>query len=137
MVDVNRLIGEVAAQNGIRVEPDDPVFALATINQIMLNEAMREFSEQIRERMAEFEKSFGKAERRAGHVLAQEVKESAAQMRQELQKDIHAAGMKAREIVHQVNEANRRSNLMRWTTAGVVAGALLFGGGVWLGTLMH
>jgi type IV pilus biogenesis protein CpaD/CtpE len=137
MLDVKRLIGEVAAQNGIRVEPDDPVFALATINQIMLNEAMREFSEQIRERMAEFEESFGKAERRAGHVLAQEVKEAAAQMRQELQKDIHAAGMKAREIVHQVNEANRRSNLMRWTTAGVVAGALLFGGGVWLGTLMH
>ena len=137
MLDVKRLIGEVAAQNGIRVEPDDPVFALATINQIMLNEAMREFNEQIRERMVEFEASFGKAERRAGHVLAQEVKESAAQMRQELQKDIHAAGMKAREIVHQVNEANRRSNLMRWTTAGVVAGALLFGGGVWLGTLMH
>jgi hypothetical protein len=137
MLDVKRLIGEVAAQNGIRVEADDPVFALATINQIMLAEAMREFNEQIRERMVEFETSFGKAERRAGHVLAQEVKESAAQMRQELQKDIHAAGMKAREIVHQVNEANRRSNLMRWTTAGVVAGALLFGGGVRLGTLMH
>jgi hypothetical protein len=137
MLDVKRLIGEVAAQNGIRVEPDDPVFALATINQIMLNDAMREFNEQIRERMVEFEASFGKAERRAGHVLAQEVKESATQMRQELQKDIHIAGLKAREIVHQVNEANRRSNLMRWTTAGVVAGALLFGGGVWLGTLMH
>ena len=137
MLDVKRLIGEVAAQNGIRVEADDPVFALATINQIMLAEAMREFNEQIRERTVEFETSFGKAERRAGHVLAQEVKESAAQMRQELQKDIHVAGVKAREIVHQVNAANRRSNLMRWTAAGIVAGALLFGGGVWLGTLMH
>ena len=51
MLDVKRLIGEVAAQNGIRVEADDPVFALATINQIMLAEAMREFNEQIRERM--------------------------------------------------------------------------------------
>ena len=28
MQDVKRLISEVAAQNGIRVEPDDPLFAL-------------------------------------------------------------------------------------------------------------
>jgi len=32
MQDVKRLISEVAAQNGIRVEPDDPLFALVTIN---------------------------------------------------------------------------------------------------------
>ena len=39
----------------------------------------------------------------------QEVKESAAQMREGLQSDIHMAGLKAREYVHLVNEAHRRT----------------------------
>jgi hypothetical protein len=136
-MDVKRLIAEVAAQNGIRVEPDDPVFALATINKIVLDEAMREFQEHIRERMVGFDASYQKAERRAGSLLAQEVKESAVQMRLGLQNDIHLAGLKAREIVHLVNEAHRRPALIRWSAIGLIAGALLFGGGVWLGTLLH
>ena len=58
-------------------------------------------------------------------------------MRQGLQNDIHIAGLKAREFVHLVNEAHRRPALIRWSAVGLVAGALLFGGGVWLGTLLH
>jgi hypothetical protein len=54
-----------------------------------------------------------------------------------LQSDIHVAGLKAREIVHLVNEAHRRPALIRWSALGLVAGALLFGGGIWLGTLLH
>ena len=43
MFDVKQLIGEVAAQNGIRVEPNDPLFALVTMNKIVLDQATREF----------------------------------------------------------------------------------------------
>ena len=137
MFDVKRLIGEVAAQNGIRVEPDDPLFALVTMNKIVLDQATREFQEQLQTRIAEFHTSMEKAERRAGSMLAQKVKESADLMRQGLQNDIHIAGLKAREIVHLVNEAHRRPALIRWSAVGLVAGALLFGGGIWLGTLLH
>jgi hypothetical protein len=137
MFDVQRLIGEVAAQNGIRMEPDDPLFALVTMNKIVLDQATREFQEQLQTRIAEFQASMEKAERRAGCMLAQKVKESADLMQRGLQNDIQIAGLKAREIVHLVNEAHRRPALIRWSAVGLTAGVLLFGGGVWLGTLLH
>jgi hypothetical protein len=54
-------------------------------------------------------------------------------MRQGLQSDIQEAGLKAREFVHLVNEAHR----LPASAVGLAAGALLFGGGAWLGTLLH
>jgi hypothetical protein len=36
-----------------------------------------------------------------------------------------------------VNEAHRRPALIRSSAVGFVADALLFGGGFWLGTLVH
>jgi len=137
MENVKRLISEVAAQNGIRVEPDDPLFALVTINRIVLEEATQKLQDHIQARIVEFDASMQKAEVRAGKMLAQMVKESAEKMRQGLQHDIHLAGLKASEFVHLVNEAHRRPALIRWFAVGLVAGALLFGGGIWLGTLLH
>jgi len=69
MQDVKRLISEVAAQNGIRVEPDDPLFALVTINRIVLEEATQELQDRIQARIAEFDASYQKAERRAAACL--------------------------------------------------------------------
>ena len=136
-MDVKRLIAEVAVKNEIRVEAGDPIFAVVTINKIALDEATEEIQERIRQRIAEFETSFLKAERRAGIVLAQQVKEYAEQMRQGLQNDIHIAGLKAREYVYLVNEAHGRPAFIRWTSVGLAAGAFLFGSGVWVGTLLH
>jgi hypothetical protein len=70
-------------------------------------------------------------------MLAQCFKESAAQLRQGLQNDIHLAGLKAHEIVHQVNEANLRPALIGWAAAGLISTVLLFGGGYWCATLVH
>ena len=137
MENIKRLISEVAAQNGIRVEPDDPLFALVTINRIVLDEATQKVQDHIQARIAEFDASMQKAEVRAGKMLAQMVKDSAAQMRQGLQNDIRLAGLKACEFVHLVNEAHRRPALIRWSSVGLVAGVLLFGGGIWLGTLLR
>ena len=137
MENIKRLISEVAAQNGIRVDPDDPLFALVTINRIVLEESAQKLHAQIQARIAEFETSMQKAEVRAGRMLAQMVQDSAERMRQGLQNDIHAAGLHAREFVHLVNEAHRRPALIRWAAVGAMSGALLFGGGIWLGTLLH
>jgi hypothetical protein len=107
------------------------------MNQLILDAAIEAVNEQIRVTIAEFQASIQKAEKRAGSMLAQSVKESTVQVRQGLQGDIHVAGLKAREIVHLVNEAHRRPALIRWSALGLVAGVLLFGGGFWLGTLVH
>jgi uncharacterized membrane protein YgdD (TMEM256/DUF423 family) len=132
-----RLIAEVAARHSVFLKPDDPAIALVTMNRLILDDAMAAVHGQIRVTIAEFQASMQKAERRAGSMLAQEVRDSAAQMQRGLQNDIHTAGLKAREIVHLVNEAHRRPALIRWSAVGLVAGALLFGGGLWLGTLLH
>jgi hypothetical protein len=132
-----RLIAEVAARHNLFLKPDDPAIALVTMNQLIFDDAMDTMHGQIRATIAEFHASMEKAEKRAGSMLAQGVKESAAQMQQGLQNDIHIAGLKAREIVHLVNEAHRRPALIRWSAVGLAAGALLFGGGLWLGTLLH
>ena len=137
MENVKRLISEVAAQNGIRVEPDDPLFALVTINRIVLDEATQKLQGHIQTRIAEFDASMQKAELRAGKMLAQMVKESAEKMRQGLQNDIQIAGLKAHEIVAAVNEAHRRPALICWSAVGAVFGGLLFAGGLWLGILLH
>jgi hypothetical protein len=136
-ITTQRLIAEVAARHGIFLKPDDPAIALVTMNRLILDDAMETVHGQIRVTIAEFQASMQKAERRAGNMLAQEVKESASQMQRGLQNDIHTAGLKAREIVHLVNEAHRRPALIRWSAVGLVAGGLLFGGGLWLGTLLH
>jgi|ERR1700722_282216 len=136
-IDMRRLISEVAARHNLFLKPDDPAIALVTMNKLILDDAMKTAHEQIRATIAEFDASMGKAEKRAGSILAENVKESAAQMRQGLQNDIHVAGLKAREFVHLVHEAHRRPALIRWSAVGLIAGAFLFGGGIWLGTLLH
>jgi hypothetical protein len=136
-IDVQRLIAEVAARHNLFLKSDDPAIALVTMNQLILDAAIEAVNEQIRVTIAEFQASIQKAEKRAGSMLAQTVRESTVQMQQGLQNDIHAAGLKAREIVHLVNEAHRRPALIRWAALGLVGGVLLFGGGVWLGTLLH
>ena len=136
-INVQRLIAEVAARHKLLLKPDDPALALVTMNQLILDASLEAVHEQIRVTITEFHASIHKAEKRAGTMLAQTVKESAVQMQAGLQSDIHVAGLKAREIVHLVNEAHRRPALIRWSAAGLLAGALLFGGGVWLGTLLR
>lgn len=136
-IDLQRLVAEVAARHDVFFKPEDPAFALVTMNELIFEEAMERVHSGIRETIAGFNASYQKAEKRAGSLLAQEVKHSAEQMRQALQNDIHVAGLKAREYVHLVNEAHRRPALIRWCAAGLLAGAILFGGGVWLGTLLH
>lgn len=137
MPDVKRMIREVAAENGIRVEPGDPLFALVTMNRLVLEEAAQRFYDQNQKLIAEFHESMKKAETRAGQVLAQMVKESAEKMREGLQGDIRSAGLKAREYVHLVNEAHRRPAIIRWAAVGLVAGAALFAAGVWFAPCLH
>ena len=136
-IDVQRLIAEVAARHDLLLKPDDPAIALVTMNELVLEASIDIVHEEVRETIAEFHASMQKVEKRAGTMLAQSVKEATVQMREGLQSDIHQAGLKAREFVHLVNEAHRRPALIRWSALGLVSGLLLFGSGVWIGTLLR
>ena len=137
LIDVQRLIGEVAARHRLLLHPDEPAIAMVTMNQLVLDSSLAAVHKEIRATIAEFHASMQKAEKRAGSMLAQGVKESAAQMREGLRSDIEMAGLKAREYVHLVNEAHRRPAMIRWSAVGLVAATLIFGGGIWLGTVLN
>ncbi len=117
-IDVQRLIAEVASRHKLLLKPDDPALALVTMNQLILDASLEAVHEQIRVTVTEFHASILKVEKRAGTMLAQTVKEAAVQMQAGLQSDIHVAGLKAREIVHLLNEAHRRPALIRWSATG-------------------
>jgi hypothetical protein len=135
MLDKKRVITEVATKNGIRVGPDDPFFAGVTMMQLGLEESLRDVVDRFKAIITEFESHVRVVERRAGKVLAQEVKECAAEMRRGLQGDISAAGLKARELVQSVHESHERPNVIFWTSIGLLCALALFFSGVWFGKL--
>ena len=133
MIDVHRLIGEVAARDGIRVEPGDPAFALVTLNQLVLEDAVEQIGQHIHAGIAEFTEAVHKTEGRAGRILAEDVKAAAAELRLELQRDIETARVEAKEIVSEIHRSHTKAALIRWGAAGVVSAAALFVAGLWIG----
>jgi hypothetical protein len=134
-IDIQHLIAEVATRHNIFLGPNDPVFALVTMNKLVLEQAMQLICDRVSARIAEMEASASNVEKRAGTVLAQQVKESASLIRRELHNDVQSAGLKARELLHQVNEAHRRPTLIRWVALGILCGLILFCIGLWLGRI--
>jgi hypothetical protein len=137
MYDVKQLVAAVRARNGIRVEPDDPIFALVTINELVLEQVARRVSDEITTRLLAFNAGMDRTERRAGSMLAQDVKAAGAQMRAELQKDIDAAGMKAAYLVYKVAQAHKRPILIRWITVGLSSAVILLVFGFYVGMYLH
>jgi hypothetical protein len=58
--DTKRMISEVAAENGIRVEPGDPLFALVTVNRMVFEEAAQIYYDHNQQLIVEFKESMKK-----------------------------------------------------------------------------
>ncbi len=114
MIDIKRLIAEVAARDGIRVEPGDPAFALVTLNQLMLEDAAEQIREHIRAGVAEFTEAVRKTEARAGRLLAEEVKDAAAELRRELEQDIENRASKRIRSFTPCTGRTRKSRSSGW-----------------------
>ena len=80
MDDVKQLIAAVRTRNGIRVEPDDPIFAVVTINDLVLEQVAGVCQKEITTRLVAFNAGMDKTERRAGSLLAQEFLVGSAQL---------------------------------------------------------
>ena len=110
MLDTKRLIAEVAARNGIRVDPDDPAFALVTLVQLVLEESSRQITDDMRASIAEFERSVQRVETRAGKALAERVKEAAHEFTVQLQQRLDERDKRALSMPHRSKSpgANQR-----------------------------
>jgi hypothetical protein len=135
MLDKDRIIAEVAARNGIRIEIDDPLFAVMTVTQLALEDAASDLSERMRESISEFEANVRAVESRAGRVLAQQARNLGAELKQELRAETDAAGVKAREIVKRIDDAHERPNAIMWASIGLLCAVALFCSGVWFGRI--
>jgi hypothetical protein len=129
------LVRLIAERHGIRVDKDDPLFAVGTICEAHLDPATRRFDELMTHRIADFEAAVGKVQRRAGQLIAEEFNDRLVALRHELQKDITLAGAKANEIVFRIEQANRYPGILCWTVVGLLSAVLLLAVGIWIG--MH
>lgn len=76
MTDRKRLIGEVAARHGLRLEEDDPAFLLVTLAELTMREAQDEFLAAVRQATNEHEQSAERLQKRMGEALGKAVTEA-------------------------------------------------------------
>ena len=131
--DRKNLSGEIAAGYGIRIDENDPVFVVVTLNQHALVQGTAELMKQIDIRLKDFEGAAQGTEARAGKYLGAECRQQVTAIRSELQADILAAGARAKELVEEIHRVNTRAILIRFISVGALCGLLLFGTGVWVG----
>ena len=73
-IDLKRLAAEVSVQHGIRVDPDDPMMAVVTLNRLVFEQAIGQVLERVQESVRDFETA---AERSRFALVAPSRKRSA------------------------------------------------------------
>src|SRR5580700_10490893 len=86
--DLKRIAAEVSIQHGIRLDADDPMMAVVTLNRLVFEQAVADVLERVQLAVRDFEAAADKVQVRAGGVLAQEVRECGVSMRQEFAKTL-------------------------------------------------
>src|ERR1043165_1056728 len=107
-LDNKRLVAEVSAQHGIRLDPDDPMMAVVTLNRLVFEQAIGAVLDKVTSAARDFDQSANKVQIRAGGILAQEVRDAVTAIKSEL--------------------AQSGSNCAqpKWLLLGAVSGVLLF-----------
>jgi len=136
-LDLKQLAAKVSVEHGIRVDPDDPIMAVVTLNRLVLELATSEIVEEVRAATRDFERAAESVQVRAGGILAKKVRDSVSVLRQEIAKDIGNASTRGKTSIGDVGRADERPAVQRWVAIGLLSGAVLFGCGVWLGTMLR
>lgn len=133
--EIKRLAADVSVQHGIRIDPDDPLMAVMTMNRLMFERAIGDACRLIGSATKEFNGAVERVQLRAGSAIAQEVRESIERFRAETQKGIEGARLNTRDRTEQLYQAQARRWL--WISAGLLAGVGLFAAGVSVGLIMR
>lgn len=136
-IDVDKLIGEVAARNHCLVENGDPIFAVSTINRLMLNEAFEELLTRIRAAISAFEESARAVDSHAGKLLADEVRKSASAWKEEIAKDVDTAHARCCEMIDRIDAAHSQPAMLCWAALGLFAGMIILACGILFGMFVR
>ena len=82
--DLKKLAAEVSAEHGIRVDPDDPMMAVVTLNCLVFEHAVEQAVTRLQASADEIDRAAARVQVRAGTVLAQEIKDAAANFQKEI-----------------------------------------------------
>jgi hypothetical protein len=136
VLDFKRIIAEVAARHGMLVSQDDPAMLLVTMNEVVLQQVFGNIEARTEEIAAGIEATFRLAQREALGSVEREARKAGIAVREEIQKDIDAGRLHARELIVELNRTYSRSAVRRWVAVGVIAASGLLVLGVGLGVLL-
>ncbi|MBV9265390.1 MAG: hypothetical protein JO061_04395 [Acidobacteriaceae bacterium] len=128
MDNTARLIGEVAARYGIRLDPDDPAFALVALNQLVLEDAVEQVAARMKQIAGELERSAESVGLRAGIAVAEQVKSLAL-----LPQEGAATVSPEADSDEGYSNARKWEAYLKWIALGLAAGLALFGIGLLVG----
>ncbi|HEX4133067.1 MAG TPA: hypothetical protein VHY84_00485 [Bryobacteraceae bacterium] len=131
-IDLKRLAAEVSVQHGIRVDPDDPMMAVVTLNRLVFEQAVGQVLERIQASVRDFETAADKVQVRAGAALAQEVRDCGVAMRLEVEKAFEnfcRVGPHSQKI----HSGDPTRTDRKWLVVGLALSLSLFGLGIWVG----
>lgn len=128
-IDLKRLAADVSAEYGIRIDLDDPMVAAITLNKLVLEHAATELLSRIQTATQAFETAGERLQVRAGHALAQEVKECVSTMREQLSAALNDTESSA-------GDRRKHSDAYKWLALGITMAVVLLGVGFWLGRLL-
>jgi hypothetical protein len=132
-IDLKRLAAEVSIQHGIRIDPDDPMMVVVTLNRLVFEAAVAQVLERMQAAVRDFEAAADKVQVRAGGALAQEVRESGLAMRQEVAKLLE--GLRRSQTGK--GGMNRSRGEQTWFVTGLALALALFAFGVWVGARLR
>jgi len=116
-MDRKRVIGEVAARHGVRLDEDDPALVLVTLTELMLEQARADFEATAQRATAELLEAAERVQYLAGIASAKAAKATAHQ------EDGSTA----------LRSATEQGMRLPWYLAGVISALALFLAGIWMG----
>jgi hypothetical protein len=135
-LDLKRITAEVAARHGMLVSQDDPAMLLVTMNEVVLQQVIDSIEARVGEIVVGIERGLRSAQHEAKSHIEREAREAGVAVREEIQRDIDAGRLHARELIVELNHAYSRSAVRRWIAAGVISASALLVLGVGLGVLL-
>ena len=137
IIDLKRLAAEVSVQHGIRVDPDDPMMVVVTLNRLVFEQAVGQVLERVQESVRDFETAADKVQVRAGGALAQEVRDCGLAMRQEVEKAIEDFRRAGANTPKDAAGVLSNGGGHKWIVLGLALALSLFGLGIWVGVRLR
>jgi hypothetical protein len=136
-IDLKRLAAEVSVQHGIRIDADDPLMVVVTLNRLVFEQAVAQVLERVQSSVRDFDVAVDKVQVRAGAVLAQEVRDCGVAMRREFARTFEDLRPGEKESRWANRDASSKPGSRSWLVASLALALILFGLGIWVGSKLR